>query len=70
MKLTIDTTEGTLTSEAGTETSVLDLYSKEAFQLISQQWLKIGWNQKERLLKKRKPGVNQGFSRAIPSVLK
>ena len=46
MKLTIDTTEGTLTSDAGTETSVLDLYSKEAFQLISQQWLKIGWNQK------------------------
>src|SRR4030095_10760063 len=46
MKLTIDATEGKLTSETETETRVLDLYSKEAFQLISQQWLKIGWNQK------------------------
>ena len=46
MKLTIDTTEGTLTSETEAENRVLDLYSKEAFQLISQQWLVIGWNQK------------------------
>lgn len=46
MKLIIDTTEAKLTSETETETRVLELYSKEAFQLISQQWLKIGWNQK------------------------
>jgi cephalosporin hydroxylase len=46
MKLTIDTTEGTITSETETETKVLELYSKESFQLISRQWLKIGWNQK------------------------
>lgn len=46
MKLIIDTAEGTLTSESEVETRVLELYSKEAFQLISQQWLKIGWNQK------------------------
>jgi hypothetical protein len=46
MKLTIDTTERTLTSETDGETRVLELYSKEAFQLISQQWLVIGWNQK------------------------
>ncbi len=24
----------------------MDLYSKEAFELISHQWLKVGWNQK------------------------
>jgi len=46
MKLTIDTTEAKLTSETATETRVLELYSKEAFELISQQWVKIGWNQK------------------------
>jgi cephalosporin hydroxylase len=46
MKLIIDTTKGKLTSETEAETRVLDLYSKEAFHLISQQWLKIGWNQK------------------------
>lgn len=46
MKLIIDTTEGKLTSETEAETRVLELYSKEAFQLISQQWLKVGWNQK------------------------
>ena len=46
MKLIIDTTEGKLTSETEAETRVLELYSKEAFELISQQWLKVGWNQK------------------------
>ncbi len=46
MKLTIDTIEGKLTSETEAETRILELYSKEAFHLISQQWLKIGWNQK------------------------
>src|SRR4030095_6492825 len=46
MKLTIDTTEGKLTSETATETRVLELYSKEAFELISQHWVKIGWNEK------------------------
>ncbi len=46
MKLIIDTTEGKLTRETEAETRVLELYSKESFQLISQQWLKIGWNQK------------------------
>src|SRR3981189_2331211 len=46
MKLIIDTAEGKLTTETNAGTRVLELYSKEAFQLISQQWLKIGWNQK------------------------
>lgn len=46
MKLIIDTNEGKLTSESDAKTRILELYSKEAFELISQQWLKIGWNQK------------------------
>ena len=46
MKLTIDTTAGKLTIKTEAETRILELYSKEAFQLLSQQWLKIGWNQK------------------------
>jgi cephalosporin hydroxylase len=46
MKLTIDTVEKTLTHEADGDARVLDLYSKEAFELISLQWLKVGWNEK------------------------
>lgn len=46
MKLTIDTTERTLTCETDTEKRVLDLYTKEGFELLSQQWVKVGWNQK------------------------
>ena len=46
MRLTIDTTERTLTCDTETEKRVLDLYTKEAFELISQQWIKVGWNQK------------------------
>jgi cephalosporin hydroxylase len=45
MKLIIDTAEGKLTAETGTERRVLELYSKEAFELLSQQWLKISWDQ-------------------------
>ena len=46
MKLTIDTQEKTLTEETAGQSRRLDLYSKEAFELISHQWLKVGWNQK------------------------
>ena len=46
MKLTIDTTRNTLIQETETQTRVLSLYTKEAFDLISQLWLKVGWNQK------------------------
>lgn len=45
MKLTIDTTTKTLTYEVNGETNVLGLYSKEAFELISLQWVKVGWAQ-------------------------
>jgi cephalosporin hydroxylase len=46
MRLIIDTTKRALTTVTDTGTEVLDLYSKEAFEVISQQWLKVGWNQK------------------------
>jgi len=39
----LDTTEKTLIAPDGRR---LDLYSKEAFELISDLWLKIGWDQK------------------------
>jgi cephalosporin hydroxylase len=46
MKLTIDTTEKTLICEINRQKQVLGLYTKEAFELISLQWVKIGWDQK------------------------
>ncbi len=46
MKLTIDTGERTLAQEEGGARRTIPLYSREAFELISQQWLKVGWNQK------------------------
>lgn len=46
MRLIIDTNARTITREDAKETRVIDLYSKEAFELISQQWLKVGWNRK------------------------
>ncbi len=46
MKLTIDTMEKTLTQEVEGERRVFDLYSLEAFELISRQWVKVGWNQR------------------------
>lgn len=46
MKLSIDTERRTLTLSESDEVSVFDLYSTRAFELISQQWLRVGWNQK------------------------
>lgn len=46
MRLIIDTTEGILIQDIEGHQSILGLYTKEAFELISQQWLKVGWNQK------------------------
>lgn len=46
MKLTIDTASQKLTIENTGQSQEIDLYSKEAFELISQEWLKVGWNQK------------------------
>jgi cephalosporin hydroxylase len=48
MKITIDTDAKTLsfTENSGGRGETLPLYSKRAFELISAQWLKVGWNQK------------------------
>jgi len=46
MKLIIDTDMKTLSVEQDQTTRVMGLFSKEAFELISNQWLKVGWNEK------------------------
>lgn len=46
MKLTLDTDAGTLLLEESGQTRTLDLYSKEAFEALSRQWVRVGWNQK------------------------
>lgn len=46
MKLTIDTERKQITIEQNGATRTLALYSREAFEHISHQWLKVGWNQK------------------------
>jgi len=46
MRLIIDTTEKKLIQEMMGHQHILDLYTDEAFELISEQWLRIGWNQK------------------------
>ncbi len=45
MKLTIDTDAGTLTEVDGS-TRTLNLYSREAFEILSREWVKVGWDQK------------------------
>lgn len=46
MKLTIDTDNKTLSVDSEGKQRQLALYSDEAFELISDQWLKVSWNQK------------------------
>src|SRR5512143_283027 len=46
MKLVIDTIEKTLKCEQENKDTTLGLYSKDAFDLLSQLWLKVGWNEK------------------------
>lgn len=46
MKLTIDENKKILIKEVNNEETIIPLYSKEAFELVSNQWIKIGWNQK------------------------
>lgn len=47
MILTINTDTKELRMEIDNNIKKLDLYSKEAFELISEQWLILGWNQKQ-----------------------
>jgi cephalosporin hydroxylase len=46
MKISIDTIQKKLIKEVDGQIRTFDLYSKDAFEIISNQWLKIGWNQK------------------------
>ena len=46
MKIIIDTTEKTLSYFLDQNEITIDLYTNEAFKIISEQWLKVGWNQK------------------------
>lgn len=46
MRLTIDTDDKKLLLEDGDERREFDLYSKRAFELLSREWLKVGWNEK------------------------
>lgn len=46
MRLIIDTDSRTLTVEGPEQSEVLPLYSTAAFDLLSDQWLRVGWNEK------------------------
>ena len=43
MKIIIDTDAETVTCEGGGESRTEGLYSGRAFELLSEQWLKVGW---------------------------
>ena len=44
MKITIDTGNNTLTSGSGPHATTYYLYSKESFELLSDQWIRVGWS--------------------------
>jgi cephalosporin hydroxylase len=46
MKITIDSSARALTTEEGDHVISIDLYSKKAFEILSEHWLRVGWNQK------------------------
>ncbi len=46
MKLVIDTKKEILVKEENGKRAVFNLYSPKAFEILSQQWLKVGWDQK------------------------
>src|SRR5271154_5652995 len=46
MKIFIDATQRTLSVQEKSRDKDLDLYSKEAFEILSDLWLKVSWNQK------------------------
>jgi cephalosporin hydroxylase len=43
MKLTIDTDSGVLSTQDGSVTTDCPLYSREAFERISREWVRVGW---------------------------
>ena len=46
MKIIIDTSTKKLSIQEGNKNTEFDLYSDEAFEYLSHQWVKVGWNQK------------------------
>ena len=46
MRLTIDTTTRTVTCEDAGRKQDVPLYSKEAFEIISREWLRVAWERK------------------------
>ncbi|MES1165831.1 MAG: CmcI family methyltransferase [Verrucomicrobiota bacterium] len=46
MKVTIDVTDKVLTVDGPGESRTVDLYSDVAFGILSDLWVKVGWNQK------------------------
>ena len=46
MNIIINTTQNTLTTQLDGAEQTLPLYSKEAFELLSHLWMKLGWDQK------------------------
>jgi cephalosporin hydroxylase len=46
MRCTIDTASGLISAEDAEGEKTFELYSTEGFELLSDLWLKVGWNQK------------------------
>lgn len=46
MKISIDTKKNQLSYEKDGQPNEIELYSKEGFEMISDIWLKVGWNEK------------------------
>lgn len=46
MRITIDTSDSSISKEDSGSATRLALYSREGFELLSDVWLKVGWNEK------------------------
>lgn len=46
MKINIDTNNNIIVKNDNNGSEIIKLYSKESFELLSELWLKIGWNEK------------------------
>lgn len=46
MRVTIDTVREELEIDDGGTRSVVPLYGRRAFEILSDQWVRVGWNQK------------------------
>jgi cephalosporin hydroxylase len=46
LRLTVDTAARTVAIEEDGAQRTLDLYGREAFELLSSLWVKVGWNEK------------------------